>query len=89
MVIRVATFEQRPAAHADEQLMAQFRAWMKSQPGFRAGWHTHDSKTGRAQSISVWDDLASLMAMKDRACPGGPIGAKPDRTEVFDDVQEF
>ena len=82
MVIRVATFEKKPAAHDDAPLMQAFRAWMRSQPGFRAGWHTHDSKTGKALSISVWDDLASVLAMKDRTFPGGPIAARPDRAQA-------
>ena len=89
MVIRVATFDKKPAAHDDEKLMAEFRSWMKSQPGFRAAWHTHDSKTGKALSISVWKDMPSLLAMKDRPFPGGPIAAKPDKVEIFDEADEF
>jgi hypothetical protein len=89
MVIRVATFDKKPAVHDDEKLMAEFRGWMKSQPGFCAAWHTYDSKTGKALSISVWNDMASLLAMKDRAFPGGPIGIKPDQVEIFDQVEEF
>ena len=89
MIIRVATFEKRPAVHTDEKLMKDFRAWMKSQPGFHAAYHAHDSKTGRATSISVWDDMASALAMKDRVFPGGPIGVKPDKVEIFDWAEEF
>jgi hypothetical protein len=89
MVIRVATFEKKPAAHDDEKLMAEFRTWMKSQPGFRTAWHTHDSKTGKALSISVWTDMASMLAMKDRVFPGGSMGIKPDEVEIFDHVEEF
>lgn len=89
MVVRVATFDQRPAGHDDVELMAEFRAWMKSQPGFRAGWHTADSKTGKSLSISVWEDLPSLMAMKDRTFPGRPFNAKPDKVELFDEAYEF
>ena len=89
MVIRTATFNTKPAMRADEKVMASFRTWMKSQPGFRAAWHAYSTKTGKAQSISVWDDMASLLAMKDREFPGGPIGFKPDLVEIFDDVQEF
>ena len=88
MVIRVATFDQKPTEHDDEVFVA-FRAWMKGQPGFRAAWHTHDPKSGKALSISVWEDLPSLMAMKDREFPGGPLGLKPDKVEVFTDVVEF
>lgn len=89
MVIRVATFASNPAAHNDENVMREFRAWMKSQPGFRAGWHAHDSKTGSAMSISVWNDMASLKALKDRRFPGAPLDIKPDKVELFDEVDEF
>ena len=88
-MIRVATFGTKPAAHDDEKLMGEFRTWMKSQPGFRAAWHAHDSKTGSAMSISVWNDMASVMGLKDRPFPGGPIGVKPDKVELFDQVEEF
>jgi len=89
MVIRIATFDKKPTAHDDERLMGEFRSWMKSQPGLRAAWHAHDSKTGKAVSVSVWNDMASLLAMKDRTFPGGPIAAKPDNVEVFDEADEF
>jgi hypothetical protein len=89
MVIRVATFDKKPATHDDEGLMAAFRAWMKSQPGFVSAWHTHDSRTGRALSISVWADMDSLIGMRERTFPGGPIGTKPDRVDVFDEVDAF
>ena len=89
MVIRIATFEKKPDVHEDKEKIAQFRAWMKSQPGFRAGYHASDSKTGKSQSISVWDDMPSLLAMKDRTFPGGPTGAKPDSVVILDDVEQF
>ena len=89
MVIRVATFDKKPAAHDDKKLMAEFREWMKSQPGFRTAWHADDSRTGKAISVSVWNDLASLVAMKDRTFPGGPVAAKPDKVELFDAAEEF
>ena len=88
MVIRVATFAKKPEAHDDKSLMDEFRAWMKSQPGFRAAWHAHDSKTGGAVSISVWEDMASVLAMRDRAFPR-PLGIKPDKVELFDQVDAF
>jgi quinol monooxygenase YgiN len=89
MVIRIATFDKKPAPHDDAALMNQFRAWMKSQPGFRSAWHTSDSKTGKAMSISVWDDMASMMAMKDRKFPGPPMNVKPDSVQIYDEVEEF
>ena len=89
MVIRVATFNEKPALHSDEALMTQFREWMKSQPGFVAAWHAASSKTGKAQSISVWADAPSMMAMKDRVFPGPPMNLKPDLVEIFDEVEAF
>jgi len=89
MVIRVAMFEKKPDVHEDEATIAKFRAWMKSQPGFRHGWHASDSKTGKALSISVWEDMPSMMAMKDRPFPGGPLGVKPDSVMILDQVEEF
>ena len=89
MVIRVATFDKKPAVHDDKKLMEEFRVWMKSQPGFRAAWHTYSSKSGKALSISVWNDMPSMMAMKDRTFPGGAMGLKPDKVEVFDEAEEF
>jgi len=89
MVIRVATFAKKPAAHDDKELMEGFRAWMKSQPGFRVAWHAGNTKTGGALSVSVWDDMASVLAMKDRTFPGGAMGVRPDKVELFDQVDEF
>jgi hypothetical protein len=87
MVIRIATFARKPDV-SDEKIDA-FRAWMKQQPGLRAAWHAHDGKTGKVASISVWDDMASLVAMKDRTPPGGAMGLKPDEVTIYDDVQPF
>lgn len=89
MVIRIATFDKKPHAHDDAALMGEFRAWMKSQPGFRSAWHTSDSKSGKAMSISVWDDMASMLAMKDRKFPGAAMNLKADTVQVFDEVEEF
>ena len=89
MVIRIASFDNDPTTTVDKKLMDEFRSWMKSQPGFRASWHARDSKTGGGKSVSVWDDMASLVAMKDRTFPGGALGFKPDKVEVFDEVEEF
>ena len=59
MVIRIATFSRKPDVPDDK--------------GHRAAWHARDTKTGKVASISVWEDMASMMAMKDRTPPGGPI----------------
>jgi hypothetical protein len=89
MVIRIATFDTKPELAVDEERLEEFRNWMKEQPGFRSAWHASDSKTGKSVSISVWQDMPSLLAMKDRKFPGPPIERKPDKVELFDDVAEF
>jgi hypothetical protein len=89
MVIRLAEFETRPAFHDDPEKLLAFRSWIKAQPGFRDGWHATESTTGRTVAVSLWDDMASVLAMKDRPFPGGPLGAKPDRVVLFDNVERF
>ena len=89
MLIRIAEFAAKPAFHNDPELLGRFRAWMREQPGFRNGWHATDPKTGRTISISIWDDSASLTALKDRPFTGGPLGASPDRLTIFEQVDEF
>lgn len=89
MLIRIAEFDGKPVFHDDPELVGRFRAWMRGQPGFRHGWHATDSKTGCTVAITVWDDLASLLALKDHQFPGGPLGARPDRLTIFEQVDEF
>ena len=87
MIIRIATFSRKPDVPDDK--MKAFRGWLKLQPGFRAAWHAHDSKSGKVASISVWDDMASVIAMRDRTPPGGAMGLEPDEVTIYDDVRAF
>jgi heme-degrading monooxygenase HmoA len=87
MVCRVATFDKKPEVNAET--LRAFRAWMKEQPGFRAAYHVQEPQTGRALSISLWETMEHLLAMKDRTFPGGALGLKPDRVEIFPMVEEF
>lgn len=89
MLIRIAEFAGKPAFHDDTELAGRFRAWMRGQPGFRHGWHATDPSTGRTVAITVWDDLGSLLALKDQQFPGGPLGTRPDRLTIFEQVDEF
>ena len=66
-----------------------FRNWVKEQPGFVGGYHAQDSETGRMVSITIWDSQESLLALKDRTLPGGPVGIATERLEIFDMVEEF
>ena len=89
MVIRIATYNKKPTQHDNAPLMAAFHAWLRLQPGFRAGWQIHDSKSDKTLSVNVWADLASYQAMKDRIFPGASTGPQPDKVEIFDELVEF
>lgn len=46
-------------------------------------------KSGKTLSISVWEDLASMQALKSQVFPGKPMQLKPDKVELFDETVEF
>lgn len=69
---RVATHEPKPEGITSEGTR-NFRDWLKKQPGFVGGYHTRDSETGTVTSITVRDSEESLLALKNRTPPGGPI----------------
>ena len=85
MICRVATHEQTPGSITSEGAKG-FRDWIKEQPGFVGGYHAQDSKTGRSVSVTVWDSEESIIALRDRTPPVGPVGMKPVSVEVFDVV---
>jgi hypothetical protein len=88
VLIRIAEFDKKPAFHDDPELLERFRTWMRSQPGFLHGWHATDPETGRTVAVSIWNDRASLVALKDRPFPGGPLGAgPPDRLTIFEHAE--
>jgi hypothetical protein len=87
MVTRVATFNTEP--QVDPAKHEEFRRWIGSQPGLIAGYHLRDPKTGKVMSISIWKDRESMLALKDRVFPGGPLQLKPDVVEVLDVAHTF
>ena len=40
-------------------------------------------------SISIWKDRESLLALKERVFPGGPLNIKPDTVEILDVAHTF
>jgi heme-degrading monooxygenase HmoA len=88
MICRIALHEQTPGSITSEGARG-FRAWIKEQPGFVGGYHVQDSKTGRMLSITVWDSEESMDALREATPPGGPLGIKTDREEIFDVVEEY
>jgi hypothetical protein len=81
MICRVATFENKP--DIPEERLNAFRAWMMEQPGIHAHYHVYDPATDQGMSISFWDSMEALAALKDRVPPGGPMGLKPKTVQVF------
>ena len=90
MICRIAVHEKRPSITSEENERAKsFRAWIKEQPGFKAGYHVQDPDTGKTVSISFWESNEHMLALKDRTPPGGPMGLKPTSMETFSIVEEF
>ena len=88
MICRVALHEQPPGPITSEEARG-FRQWLKEQPGFVGGYHAQDSQTLKSVSITVWESKESMMALRDRTPPGGPVGITTDWQEIYDVVEEF
>ena len=88
MICRVAIHEQTPGSIASDEARS-FREWIKEQPGFVGGYHAQDSQTLKSISITVWASKESMMALRDRTPPGGPVGITTDWQEIYDMVEEF
>ena len=88
MICRVALYENLPGSVASDEARS-FRQWLKGLPGFVAGYHDQDSKTGRMLSITIWDSEERLTEHEDLTPPGGSLGIQTERLEMFDVVEEF
>lgn len=88
MICRLAIHETLPGP-IDDPRAVQFRDWIKSRPGFVAGWHGEDPATGRTVSFTVWESEEHIAALRDQEPPGGPVGLKPVQLETFTRVVAF
>ncbi len=61
MIARLAEHEKLPA-DLDPQYVARHRAFLASQPGFCGGYHLLDPETGRALSLTMWENDDALTA---------------------------
>lgn len=86
MICRVALHESTPGPISSDEAR-RFREWLKGQPGFIAGYHAQDSKTGVMLSFTIWDSEERLQ--NEQAAPGPPIGIRTERLELFDVVEQF
>lgn len=88
MIVRIAYFDALPQG-GDAPEHGQFRAWLASQPGFVRAHHALNHETGAAVSISYWQSLEHLEALRSRTPPGGPLGFRPQRVETYEVEHEF
>ena len=88
MICRVVIHEQSPGSIASDEARS-FLELMKEQPGCVGGYHAQDCQTLKSVSITVWDSKDSMMALRDRTPPGGPVGITTDWQEIYDVVEEF
>jgi heme-degrading monooxygenase HmoA len=62
MIARLAEHHHLPA-DLDDDYVARLRAWMAAQPGFCGGYHLLEPETGRALSLTLWQDDDALAAL--------------------------
>ena len=74
MIARLAEHSHIPT-DLDPDYVARHRAWIASQPGFCGGYHLLEAETGRALSLTMWEDHDAVAAVdraqETRRGPGG------------------
>ena len=63
MIARLAEHTHIPA-DLDPAYVARYRAWIAAQPGFCGGYHLLEPETGRALSLTMWQDHDALAAIE-------------------------
>jgi heme-degrading monooxygenase HmoA len=86
-VARLATFESEPELRLDDpRRMTSLVELLRSQPGFRAGYHLCHPETGRLISLTVWETESALEAAE-RAVAERPAsdrrGIRPTSVEKW------
>ena len=93
MVARVATLDELPRLHADdERRVASLRELARSLPGFVAGYHLREENSGRLISVSIWESDEAMIsgeeAVKNRPS-SDQRGIRPSRIERWIVDAEF
>ncbi len=86
MLARLATFSSMPA-DIDDLAVRLLEEIVKATPGFVAGFHMHDPKSGKAISFVVLEDANAARAMGEalaRRPLGDRVGVDPDHVEFFE-----
>jgi hypothetical protein len=63
MIARLAEHSHIPQ-DLDPDYVARHRAWIAAQPGFCGGYHLLEPDTGRALSLTMWQDRDALAAVE-------------------------
>ncbi|HTA06810.1 MAG TPA: hypothetical protein VK774_10635 [Solirubrobacteraceae bacterium] len=83
MLARLATFDSVPA-DVDDPNVKLLRETISGTPGFVAGFHLRDPQTGKAFSLSVYEDADAAKAAGQRmqARPADErVGVDPDSVQ--------
>jgi len=79
MIARLAEHSHIPQ-DLDPEYVARHRAWIASQPGFCGGYHLLEPDTGRALSLTMWQDDEALAAVeRAQAAHQGPADGRLSR----------
>jgi hypothetical protein len=85
-VCRIATHD-KPAP-GDLDKARAYRAWMKKQPGCKASYFVLDPATGKALSISIWENRAQIAAVRDASPPDNAAPLPATSVETYPVVEE-
>jgi heme-degrading monooxygenase HmoA len=79
MIARLAEHSHIPP-DLDPDYVARHRAWIASQPGFCGGYHLLEPETGRALSLTMWQDEDAIAAVEREQRAGhGPADGRLSR----------
>lgn len=85
MLARLATFNTQPA-RADDANVQYLRDTIKSVPGFVAGFHMLDERSGKAYSLVVVEDEASGARVREALAQRPSerrVGVDPDHVQFL------
>jgi hypothetical protein len=89
VIARVATFNKLPD-NVEDGAVDLLRATIKATPGYVAGFHLRDARSGKALSVSVYEDMDAVARVRD-ALAARPddrkVGIDPDSVEFFEAFQ--
>jgi hypothetical protein len=85
-VCRIAVHE-RPS-EVDLEKARAYRAWMKKQTGCKASYFVLDPATGKALSISIWENRAQIASLRDGTPPGDAADLASSSVELYPIVEE-